>query len=151
MQQVAYQHLIPCIDLGSTITQGAGRITGIFGQVQLLAPDLPCLWCSELLDAAEVRRDMMNETERRLDPYIVGGDEPAPSVISLNGTVVSLAVSMLLGIVTGVPIDATHLIYNAGASTLRSVRGTAQVGCFMCSRDGAVAWGDDRPMFTRRD
>jgi len=151
VQQVAYQHLIPCIDLGSTITQAADRITGIFGRVQLLTPGLPCLWCSELLDAAEVRRDMMNESERRLDPYIVGGREPAPSVISLNGTVVSLAVSMLLGIVAGAPIDATHVIYNASASTLRSVRGSAQDNCFMCSGRGALAWGTDRPLFTRRD
>ena len=150
VQQIAYQHLILCVDIGSTITQLASRITGIFGRVQLLAPGLPCLWCSELLDAAEVRRDMMNESERRLDPYIVGGREPAPSVVSLNGTVVSLAVSMLLGIVVGAPIDATHVIYNACASTLRSVRGDAQPDCFMCSRAGALAWGSDRPLFTRQ-
>jgi molybdopterin/thiamine biosynthesis adenylyltransferase len=151
VQQVSYQHFIPCIDLGSTITQAAGHITGIFGRVQLLAPGLPCLWCSELLDGAEVRRDMMNESERRLDPYIVGGREPAPSVISLNGTVVSLAVSMVLGIIAGAPIDATHLIYNARASTLRSVRGAAQEDCFICSRKGALAWGADRPLLARQD
>ena len=151
VQQVAYQYLIPCIDLGSTITQEAQRITGIFGRVQLLAPGLPCLWCSELLDAAEVRRDMMNEFERRLDPYIVGAREPAPSVISLNGTVVSLAMSMLLGIVAGAPIDATHVIYNACASTLRSVRTLAQPDCFICSRNGVLGWGDGRPLFTRQD
>lgn len=151
VQQVAYQHLIPCIDLGSTITQADGRITGIFGRVQLLTPGLPCLWCSELLDAGQVRQDLMNESERRLDPYIVGGREPAPSVISLNGTVVSLAVSMLLGVEAGAPIDATHVIYNARAATLRSVRGSAQDGCFICSRKGALAWGADRPLLTRAD
>ena len=151
VQQVAYQYLIPCIDLGSTITQENKRITGIFGRAQLLAPGLPCLWCSGLLDAAEVRRDMMNEFERRLDPYIVGAREPAPSVISLNGTVVSLAISMLLGIVAGAPIDATHVIYNACASTLRSVRTKAQPDCFICSRKGVLGWGDSRPLFTRQD
>lgn len=151
VQQIAYQYLIPCIDLGSTITQDEGQITGIFGRVQLLAPGLPCLWCSGLLDAAEVRRDMMNESERKLDPYIVGAREPAPSVISLNGTVVSLAVSMLLGIAAGAPIDATHVIYNACTSTLRPVSTKAQPDCFICSRKGVLGWGDGRPLFTRRD
>ena len=151
VQQVAYQHMIPCIDVGSTITQEDERITGIFGRVQLLAPGLPCLWCSELLDAAAVRCDMMNEAERRLDPYIVGGREPAPSVISLNGTVVSLAISMLLGIVAGAPIDATQVIYNARASTLRSVQGTSRPDCFICSPTGSLARGDSRPLFTRHD
>jgi molybdopterin/thiamine biosynthesis adenylyltransferase len=151
VQQVAYQHLIPSVDLGSVITQTSGRIAGIFGRVQLLVPGLPCLWCSELLDAAEVRRDMMNEAERRLDPYIVEGREPAPSVISLNGTVVSLAVSMVLGIVANAPIDATHLIYNAIASTLRSVRGSCQPDCLICSGKGALAWGSNRPLLARLD
>jgi molybdopterin/thiamine biosynthesis adenylyltransferase len=151
VQQIAYQHLIGCIDMGSTITQSEGQVTGIFGRVQLLAPGLPCLWCSSLLDAEQVRRDMMNETERRLDPYIPGSREPAPSVVSLNGTVVSLAVSMLLGVVAGAPFEATHLIYNGCASTLRSVRGEAQKNCFICSRGGALAWGSNRQLFTRRD
>jgi hypothetical protein len=151
VQQVAYQYMIPCIDVGSTITQEDRRITGIFGRIQLLAPGLPCLWCSELLDAQQIRRDMMNESERRLDPYIVGAHEPAPSVISLNGTVVSLAVSMVLGIVAGAPIDATHVIYNACAPYLRSVRTKARPDCFICSRKGVLGWGDGRALFTRLD
>ncbi|WP_207004742.1 HesA/MoeB/ThiF family protein [Trinickia mobilis] len=151
LQQIAYQHLIPCIDMGSTITQSEGRITGIFGRIQMLAPGLPCLWCSSLLDAEQVRRDMMNEPERRLDPYIPGSREPAPSVVSLNGTVVSLAVSMLLGAVAGAPFESTHLIYNGCASSLRAVRGQAKKNCFICSRAGAIAWGSDRQLFTRLD
>jgi len=151
IQQVSYQHLIPCIDMGSTIIQDNGEVTGIFGRVQLLAPGLPCLWCSGLLDAAEIRRDLMSEAERRLDPYIVGSREPAPSVISLNGTVVSLAVTMLLGIAVGAPIDATRLMYNARSPALRAVHGEPKVDCFICSRKGALAWGDHRRLFTRLD
>jgi molybdopterin/thiamine biosynthesis adenylyltransferase len=151
VQQVAYQHLIPCIDMGSTIIQTNGEVKGIYGRVQLLAPGLPCLWCSELLNAAEVRRDMMSESERKLDPYIVGSREPAPSVISLNGTVVSLAVTMLLGIAVGAPLDATRLMYNASSPALRSVRGKPNPDCFICSKKGALAWGDHRRLFTRLD
>ena len=151
IQQVAYQHLIPCIDVGSTITQMEGNITGIFGRVQLLSPSLPCLWCCELLDSTEVRRDMMSESERRLDPYIVGAHEPAPAVISLNGTVVSLGISMLLGIVAGVPVSGTHLIYNALKASIRSVRGTPQPNCFICSENGALAKGDSKPLLVRQD
>lgn len=151
IQQVAYQHLIPCIDMGSTIIQANGEVKGIYGRVQLLAPGLPCLWCSELLNAAEVRRDMMSESERKLDRYIVGSREPAPSVVSLNGTVVSLAVTMLLGVAVGAPLEATRLMYNARTPALRSVRGTPNPDCFICSRKGALAWGDHRRLFTRLD
>ncbi|MBI3504678.1 MAG: ThiF family adenylyltransferase [Proteobacteria bacterium] len=151
VQQVAYQFLIPCIDVGSTITADRGTITGIFGRVQLVGPDQPCLWCTGLLSSDQVRKDMTSEFERRADPYIQGAQEPAPSVISLNGTVVSLAVTMLLGVVTSVPVDARHLIYNARASTLRPVRGDAQPDCFICSRGGVFGRGDSQQLFARRD
>ena len=151
IQQVAYQYLIPCIDVGSTITTQDGRVTGVFGRVQLLGPDQACLWCTGLLSSEEVRRDMLSAFERRADPYIQGAHEPAPSVISLNGTVVSLAVTMLLGIVTPVPVEPRHLIYNASASTLRPVRAEAQAGCFICSRQGVLARGDLQPLFARQD
>lgn len=151
IQQVAYQYLIPCFDIGSTIATEDGEVRGIFGRVQLLGPDQSCLWCSELLSSEEVRRDMMNEFERQADPYIQGANEPAPSVVSLNGTVVSLAVTMLLGLVTSVPTEARHLIYNARASTLRSVRATPKDGCFICSLEGVYARGDAQPLYARGD
>ncbi|MCW0201528.1 MAG: ThiF family adenylyltransferase [Rhodanobacter thiooxydans] len=151
IQQVAYQYLIPCIDVGSTITTHDGQVTGVYGRVQLLGPDQACLWCSGLLSSEEVRRDMMSAFERKADPYIQGAHEPAPSVISLNGTVVSLAVTMLLGIVTAVPVGPRHLIYNASASTLRPARATPQDGCFICSRQGVFGRGDLQPLFARQD
>jgi molybdopterin-synthase adenylyltransferase len=151
MQQMAYQYFIPMIDMGSTITVRDGEVTGIFGRVQLLAPGLPCLWCSNLLNADEIRRDMMSEGERRADPYIVGARIPAPSVISLNATVVSLAVTMLLGIVAGAPIPARNLLYNARTSTLKPVQGTAQSDCFICSHRGVLGRGDGQALFARLD
>lgn len=151
IQQVAYQYLIPCLDVGSTIATRDGQVTGIFGRVQLLGPDHSCLWCSELLSSEEVRRDMMNDFERQADPYVQGANEPAPSVVSLNGTVVSLAVTMFLGLVTSVPTDARHLIYNARTSSLRSVRAAPKEDCFICSRKGVYARGDAQQLFARAD
>lgn len=150
-QQVAYQYLIPCIDIGSSITTNAGKVTGIFGRVQLLGPDQPCLWCSDLLNPEEVRRDMMNEFERKADSYIQGTNVPAPSVVSLNGTVVSLAVTMLLGFVTSIPIESRYLIYNACVPSLRSVRTVAKDDCFICSHSGAFGLGDAQELFARKD
>lgn len=151
IQQIAYQYLIPCIDMGSTITTDDGKVTGIFGRVQLLSPGEPCLWCCNLLDPEQVRRDMMSDVERRLDPYIQGAEEPAPSVVWLNGTVVSLAVGMLMAVMTSAPIKGRHLIYNAHAASLRSVRATLRSDCFICSKSGVVAKGDQQQLYARQD
>jgi molybdopterin-synthase adenylyltransferase len=151
LQQVAYQYLIPAIDLGSTITTQDGKVTGIFGRVQLLAPGLACLNCSGLLDSEEVRRDMMSPFERKLDPYITGERVVAPAVISLNGTAASLAVTMFMAVVIGIPSRARHLIYNALSSTLRSVRAAPADNCYICSRYGALARGDSVALYARND
>jgi len=150
IQQVAYQYLIPCIDIGSTILAKAGKVAGIYGRVQLLGPDHACLWCSDLLDPAQVRHDMMSERERSQDPYIPGAREPAPAVVSLNGTVVSLAVTMLLGLVTEAPIAGRHLIYDASTARLRSIRTEARQDCFLCSSAGLLAAGDKQALFARQ-
>ena len=121
------------------------------GRVQLLGPDQPCLWCSELLSPEEVRRDMMNEFERKADPYIQGANIPAPSVVSINGTVVSLAVTMLLGFVTSIPVKSRYLIYNARVPSLHSVRTNANDDCYICSRSGVFGLGDAQELFARKD
>jgi molybdopterin/thiamine biosynthesis adenylyltransferase len=149
LQQVSYQYMIPCIDMGVTIAVAEGRITHIYGRVQLLAPSLACFTCDGLLDANEVRRDMMTKFERQADPYIQGEREPAPAVMSLNGTVASLAITMMLSVVTNIPARSRHILYNAMASTLRAVRAQPRADCYICSRSGSFARGDSWPLFAR--
>ena len=151
LQQVSYQYLIPCIDTGTTIAVANDRVTHIYGRVQLLAPGFACLTCSGLLNAAEVRRDMMNAFERQADPYLQGAREPAPAVMSINGTVASLAVTMLLAVVSGIPVAGRYLLYNAMAPSLRSVRAAPNPNCYICSRSGSYARGDSWPLLARQD
>jgi molybdopterin/thiamine biosynthesis adenylyltransferase len=151
IQQVAYQYLIPCIDVGSVIAARDGHIEGIHGRIQALAPGLPCFTCCGLLDSEEVRRDMMTVEERRRDPYILGAHEPAPSVVSINATVTSLAMTMFLAMMVGVPSEGRHVLYNARPPTLKSVSVSRNPDCYICSSRGALAKGDRQPLFTRDD
>ncbi|MGB9235462.1 MAG: ThiF family adenylyltransferase [Terriglobales bacterium] len=151
IQQIAYQYLIPCIDVGSVISASDGHIAGIHGRVQALAPGLPCFTCCELLDSEEVRRDMMNAEERQRDVYIQGANEAAPAVISINGTVTSIAMTMFLAMTVGVPSDGRHILYNGRAPSLRVVSFTRNPNCYICSSRGVLARGDAQLLFTRDD
>jgi len=151
LQQVAYQYFVPCIDMGTTITVSKGKVSGIFGRVQLLGPGHACLHCAGLLDASEVRRDMMTAFERRLDPYLQGAREPAPAVISLNSTVASLAMTMFMGFVTHIPSSGRYLLYNASTSNLRAVRAEARDNCYICSRAGVYGRANTRDLYARQD
>lgn len=151
LQQIAYQYLIPCIDMGTTIAASNGGVTHIYGRVQLLGPGLACFTCSGLLDGNEVRRDMMTAFERKADPYLSGAREPAPAVMSLNATVASLAITMLLATVTGVPSHGRYLLYNAMLPSLRSIQSVRAPNCYVCSPAGCLARGDEWPILARRD
>ena len=151
IQQIAYQYLIPCIDVGSVISANNAHITGIHGRIQALAPGLPCFSCCELLDSEEVRRDMMNAQERERDVYIQGGNEPAPAVISINGTVTSIAMTMFLAMTVGIPSEGRHVLYNARTPSLRVVTFNQNPDCYICSPRGVLARGDAQLLFTRDD
>lgn len=150
LQQLAYQYMIPCIDLGVTITTQDTVISHIYGRIQFLSPGLACLICDGLLNPEQVRRDMMTAFERQADPYIPGHAEPAPAVMSLNGTIASLAVTMMLSVVAGVPMKGRHILYNAIKSTLRDVRAQSKPDCYVCSRSGSFGRGDSWPLFGRQ-
>ena len=146
LNQIAYQYYIPTIDLGVRIDATDDHVTTMVGRVQLLAPGLSCLVCQGLLDSEAVRRDLLSDYERRLDPYIVGAVEPQPAVISLNGVVASLAVTMLLATVTGISVEARHQVYLANRGTVRAIVSSPLENCIVCSNRGALGRGDNWPL-----
>lgn len=149
VQQLAYQYLIPCIDIGTVIAVKDGRISHVTGRVQMLSPGLACLTCSELLDGNEVRRDMMSEAERKQDPYLLGAREPAPAVMSINGTITSIGITMFLSAILGVPAPARHILYDGLKSRLRAVRGEPTQNCIICSPAGVLGKGDAGVIYGR--
>lgn len=150
INQLAYQYVVPCIDMGVSLTTGRGQVTHIAGRVQMLAPGLACLVCGNLLDADAVRRDLMSEEERVADPYFLGEGEPQPAVMSLNGTVASLAVTMFLGATVGVPANARFQLYNGIAGTVRTATAQPDPICVVCSARGAIGRGDEWPLPARQ-
>ncbi|MDR3682103.1 MAG: ThiF family adenylyltransferase [Geothrix sp.] len=151
IQQIVYQYFIPCIDMGTVISAKKGRVAHIYGRVQLLSPGLACFTCSGLLNYDEVRQDMMTQFERKADPYFRGARVPAPAVISLNGSVSSIAVTMFLGVVAGFPVEARYVLQNMMNSSARPVTAKPDPACFICSRSGAMGRGDQWRLMARQD
>jgi len=143
LNQLAYQYLVPLIDMGVIIVTAAGRVSHIAGRTQMLAPGLSCLLCGNLLNPEAVRVDLLTEFERNADPYVVGAHEPAPAVISLNSTMASMAVTMFLSAVVGVPSSARLLNYNAMTGACRPGAADRHPTCIVCSPRGALARGPE--------
>jgi len=151
LNQICYQYFIPVIDIGVSLTAKSGILTHINGRIQLLAPGLGCLTCGEFLNPDQVRRDLMSENEKLNDPYFDSSEgQPQPAVISINGIVSSLALTMFLGVVTEIPIDYRYQLYDGLSGRLRSIEHQPRPGCVTCSPDGAYARGDTWELPTRK-
>lgn len=149
VNQIAYQFYVPTIDVGVAIHVSDAHISSITGRVQMLAPGLPCLVCTQLLDPQRVRWEMQRPETRASDPYFVGATSPQPAVISLNGTVASAAVTMFLSATTGIPSDARWVHYDAMRGSMRALMFAPQTDCIVCSEQGALGRGSSWPLPTR--
>lgn len=141
VNQAAYQYLVPVIDMGVSITVANGAVSHITGRVQMLAPGLPCLTCSGALDGEAIRREMLTPEQHAADPYVQGVREPQPAVLSINSTVSSLAMTMLLGAVTPVPVKPRYQVYDGIRGRVKEMAVAVQPDCVACSSKGAFAKG----------
>lgn len=141
LNQLAYQYLIPVIDMGVAIRVDAGRLTSVTGRAQMLAPDLGCLVCADGIDGQQVRWEMMSPAQRRADPYFENASVPQPAVMPLNGIVTSAAVAMFLSAVTSYPGEARLLHYDGMRGSARPQLLAPRPHCIVCSAEGALARG----------
>jgi molybdopterin-synthase adenylyltransferase len=146
LSQLAYQYRIPVIDMGVSITHQPNRLQ-LAGHVKMLAPGLPCLWCANHLDPQRVREELMSEGQRSADPYFQGGGGvEQPSVISLNSTVASLAVTMFLAAVAGVPAEPRYLTYDGNRGRVHALADRANEECPFCGPHSSAGMGDTYPL-----
>lgn len=147
LTELAAQYLVPLIDLGIEIQAGEHR-SRAGGGVRVVRPGEPCLHCMGVLDGALVREEFLTDDERRVEQargYLRNVDEPAPSVVSLNGVVASLAVVEAIDLLLDVfAIAPRRVLYRAEARSVTTATTSHDPGCFICGDHGILGVGDAR-------
>ena len=139
INQISYQYLIPCINVGISIKCEDDAVSHGVGNVQLLRPDAGCLWCGGYLNSERIRAESLPIDERvalQKEGYLGDIDEPAPSVISLTTTVASLAVTWFIQLATdfaGSHAEYSRQNYDFVSGTVRRGIITPDPGC-ICAR-----------------
>jgi hypothetical protein len=149
VNQIAYQYLIPTIDIGVAIHSRNGAVTDVVGRTQMLSSGLACLLCAGWIDSSQVRLEMMTDDERQRDAYTPGVPVAQPAVISLNSTIASAAVTMFLASAAAIPSEARMIFYDAIRGSMRPTLLAPRTGCIVCSSDGALARGATWSLPTR--
>ena len=104
LNELAMAYLLPLIDVGVGIRAYRGGIIQAGGRVMVVMPDTPCLLCTMQINTRIAAEELESDDERSLrrrHGYGQGSNEPEPAVMSLNGTVASIAVTEFLALVTG--------------------------------------------------
>lgn len=112
VNQIAYQYLIPAINLGVRITSDDGVISHAVGAVDVLRPDKPCLWCKQFLRSERISAESLPIEERRYllqEGYVEDIDSKTPAVISFTSSVASSAVSLFIHIFTNFMGEAGNI------------------------------------------
>lgn len=152
INQVAYQYLIPTINMGLRIDSNNGYIKGAAGAVDILMPGKPCLWCRGILNSDRIYTESLPEKEKdslMREGYVEDIDTPAPSVISLTTTLASLAVTHFIHLVTGfnpMMSDIDRINYFVMDSEIKVGNvGEVKPRC-ICSKN--KGFGDLKPLHT---
>lgn len=144
LNRFAHQYVIPVIDLGVRLDGRGGQVKAASGRVSLVGPGMVCLRCSHHLNVERIRAESMPEEERgelQREGYIMGIDEPAPAIVSLNTVIAGLGVTaafnMFLGITGGrQPVDQ---LYDAKTGTVFAVESRHDPACDVCSIDQGIS------------
>jgi len=107
-----------------------------------------CLRCSQHLNAERIRAESLPIKERRSlerEGYVMGIDEPAPAVVSLNTTIAGLAVTaafnLFLNFTGG--LQPVNQLYDATDGVIFVARQEHEEGCDICAEStGVKALGD---------
>ncbi len=148
LSRFAHQYIVPMIDIGVRLDARGGQIRAAAGRVSIVGPGMACLRCSGHLNAERIRSESLPEPERKKlanEGYIMGIDEPAPAVVSLNTVVAGLGVTAALNLFVNLaggnqPLDQ---LYDATSGTVFTVNVRHDVECDICdSGVGVKALGD---------
>jgi len=104
VNEVSYRYFIPTINMGVRIDAREGIIIGAAGVMDVLRPDLPCLWCKGSVNGERIAAESLPAEERRLrirEGYVQDVGSQAPSVVSLTTTISGFAVTAFLQLITG--------------------------------------------------
>lgn len=153
LTELVQQYLVPVVDLGVEVTGGDATTFRAGGGVRILRPDSGCLWCADTLNPELVRREYLTPSEREIEVrrgYIRDNDEPAPSVVALNGVVASMAVLEVCQLLVGMLGAGTdRVLYRAEARKASTAGISSRESCHVCGANGPRGRGDALRVKTR--
>lgn len=156
MTEVAYQYLIPYVDLGTEIGIDDTGIQSLDSRVSYVAPGRACLLCSGIVSEERVRLEGLEANERtRVLAMGYSKDVPlgAPAVMDLNMRATSYAMLVwrhLLQPFLDIPLP-THIKEGLTNYSIKRILQQPFQNCHLCGPQGRLGFGDALRLTVRRE
>jgi hypothetical protein len=148
LTRFAYQYLVPLVDMGIRLDARKGGVTAAAGRVSVVGTDGGCLRCSHHIDPERVRAESLPQAEREglaREGYVMGIDEPAAAVVTLNCTIAGLGATAALNLFVNLTgnFQPSSQLYDATAGVVFTAIPVHETGCDICDEEqGVKALGD---------
>ena len=155
MTEVAYQYLIPYIDLGTEIGIDGLGVQSLDSRVSYVAPGRACLLCSGIVSEERVRIEGLEPDEKArvlAMGYTKDVRMDAPAVMDLNMRAASYAMLVmrhLLQPFLDTPLPS-HIKEGLTNYSIKRVQSAAREDCHICGPRGRRGFGDALRLTTRR-
>lgn len=131
----------PYFDIATDTDIDADRVN-FGGRLMIRTGSDACLYCMDLLDREAVRRDLSSPERREEEDKMYGVRrdalaESGPSVVSLNGILVSIAITEFMLFVTGVTREPKRLLrYDGLRGIVNECKDPPRSECPYCTQTG---------------
>lgn len=150
--EFAFQYLRPYIDVGTEIGGDEQGIVALNARVNYVAPGRPCLQCTGLVTARQLRFESLSFQERQREIALGYSDDlvlKQPAVMDLNMRAASLGALLLRHLLQPFllqPLPVT-IMENVVTYTILAQHQAraASPTCSLCQRNSAAGYGDCGP------
>jgi hypothetical protein len=147
LSELAYQYLVPLVDLGTEIGVAGDEFQSVDARVSYVAPGRACLVCSGIVSTERVRLESLSPVERErvlAMGYSTQVPLAAPAVMDVNmraSSYAMLVVRHLLQPFLDRPVP-THIMESLTNFSIRRVRRDRVPDCAVCGAGWRLGAGD---------
>lgn len=131
--ELSYQFFIPVIDVGVGLDSKDGKILGGTIRATLLAPTLPCLFCTGILNSETILAESLSKEDyesRKEEGYVTRLANDVPSVIIFTNMASNFGLLLMKDILFSIfDFDATTIIFDLKEFKTSRLEGTIRKEC----------------------
>jgi len=140
LNELSYQCFVPIIDVGVGLLKGDSGNLGGSVRATLIGPDLPCLFCQEMIRPEMITAEHLSPKEfesRRAEGYVSALEANAPSVVTYTTMASTFGLMLFQDLISGYGSEQfSTLLFDLHSKQVMKLRSSKKEDCVCQKRLG---------------